>query len=309
MKRVRLWWTFVLIVAAIGLTGARSVSQQYMLAGGVLLELDARLPAAPDHTSSLRVAEERWTAGTVADTLGSAVVGTSTTETKTAGGWTHLEDGTLVRIGDAGTGFYATKPAREAGRGSRSVTASEAVEIARAYVVRSGGLPPDAVLWGVREVRSVGLSLDSDDDVDTAAEHASVEARYVEYRHGYGGMPIDSPDGADAIKVRVSDDGAVSAYGRTWRTVLGVTEDARRPCRPAREALGIALKARARGAGKSDLGSRARLVDAQLVWLSASRDCSVRELSQAWRFVIESGQARHRIFADAATGAPIVAEE
>ncbi|MRR12733.1 hypothetical protein EG835_09810, partial [bacterium] len=202
---------------------ARAAKAEVLISNGVLVLLQDRLPDAPGPVGRIAVSQEIWDAPRIAQAFGQRVEQVDLPEAvgqNGEGSWLRLADGGLVRLGAAGAGFYATSrdSGDTTGTPAPSYDASRAVEIARGHVRDHGGLPHDAELWSVREVLAVELSLSEDPETAASSEEGSKRCvgHYVEFRHTVDGVPIDSPGGGDAIKVRVDSSGRVRAYGRVW---------------------------------------------------------------------------------------------
>lgn len=204
----------------------------------------------------------------------------------------------------AAPGFFFSSvrdPYSDAGRSTRSITASEAVEMAEDFVESHGGLPEDAFVYEVRGVEEVSLDLGASDDEELRSTEATrALGFYVVYKHAVEGILIDSPGGGDNIRVRVDGDGVIF-YNRNWREPLSPQAAMHGKPLSAREALERALDDSAHDdLVKADLGPELLLQDARLVYVSGFRTERVRTLRPAWRF--DFGRGQPVVYADARTG-------
>lgn len=286
-----------------GKAAAHAANARYLASGDVVVRLDSPLPESGLACRTVAVTQEKWDADALARTFSAQVADVAVPGNADVGAsrWVRLGDAGLVRMG-AGGGFYATMQSGVAASCGVSCDASRAVQVAREYVAAHGGLPVDAELWSVREIKAVGLSLSTTASAGAEESRTRVVGRYVEFKHQFGGLLIDSPSGGDCIKVRVDGSGRVTAYGRNWRRVSEPGGD-RQPVRfAAREALGRAIGQPGRAQSKSRLVGQLSLKDCRLVYLSASRETRVDALRPAWRFVIEAASGRQAMYVDATSG-------
>jgi hypothetical protein len=309
------WALLATLSLAVFATGAAAAKGEFVVVERTAVLLGDALPDSIPVAPPMRVEQEAWDVARLSEVFGQDAAPLDLADGVSVdgeGSRVRLGDGGLVRLGARKAGFYVTFAATgEQGTASpvSSCDASRAVELAGAYVAAHGGMPADAELWGVREVVAVGLSLDDEGGVRASGqERRRSEGYYVEFRHAVGGIPIDSPDGSDCIKVRLDAAGRVRAYGRTWRSVLSEQFGASSRCIAPREALVSGLRSGGLGLTKGRISGTVRLKDARMVYLSASRDSDVDVMRPAWRFVLETGSGSQEFFVDAANGQAVTGE-
>ena len=147
---------------------------------------------------------------------------------------------------------------------------------------------------------TVDLAVSETEAAQPRTEKRETVARYLEFRHSFGGLEVDGPDGGDHIKVRVDTRGVVHAYGRAWTVVEGPAGTGRGAGISPRAALARAIADG--GAGKARLMGSVELKDARLVYVRSSGASGRNELRPAWRFVVDGGTGAQRLFVDATEG-------
>lgn len=86
--------------------------------------------------------------------------------------------------------------------------------VAEEFIEEYGGMPKDAYLERVREIKNRSLSNDME----------KIKGYIFEYRHKYKDIPI-SGNGGDGIKVIVNEKGCIEFYFRLWRKPLKEKEE------------------------------------------------------------------------------------
>ena len=174
--------------------------------------------------------------------------------------------------------------------------ADAAVVAAAAYATERTGLPEDAELAGVTEVRAGAF-----DPLTGDVTNESTRAYVVEYRHSFSGIPIAGVEG-DIISVVVGPGQDVINMRRTWRKVAASGKTVR--VMDAAEALnGLAMG----GERAAALSSTMNVTNVRLVYYAKKSSVSQSAMQPAWEFTLMGEETDEPvspclIYVDASTG-------